>query len=608
MTRASLPPDGYRRPTSLRVVGDEVVVNVRADETGRSRSFRFSHLGLSASMVMALAEGFSRATGVGGTRRTLRSAETLHRDLRSYMILLASLPSTPDTVQELRPAHIEQLRLAGTTSGRDIISALRLVMRGHPDVPGDYVAALMKPIRARAAERVEAYSPAEFRALRRAMRTIVRKALARVRRMENELEAACADSTFRGSRRELILRELARTGDVPRRPSGGPLYREGIPIAKDLYPSLQEVTAAAVLMQCMSGQNIGTLLSLTTTHHRADDQRDETPMIQSRTRKPRRDRHRVEQDTNYSSEPVWLEEDDEESTLDVDVERQMDHRDDFNSAAGVYRIALELCARARQTADSVQLFCAYSPTRRPAESNGSWCREVHSFKSSNRNVLWEFRGKMIQGVDSPRVRRAFLNQHRRPVDHTVTTMTDDYLIRDRAVRRESQTVVASALAEEESRLRAASAVIVLGPRDLEKIQTDPRLAADGLGIPAATLTAAVEGELDTVATGCISNLESPYSRPGLPCTASFLLCLGCPNALAEPRHVPVLAAVSIELAAKRSQMQADAWDQAFGLAYARASDLLERLRDAGAPDAPATPHPHIVDLVRMLVDGKLELR
>lgn len=61
-----------------------------------------------------------------------------------------------------------------------------------------------------------------------------------------------------------------------------------------------------------------------------------------------------------------------------------------------------------------------------------------------------------------------------------------------------------------------------------------------LGLPVGTADAVRSGGLDTAATACLDFNHSPYSADGDPCTASFLMCLACPNAVATPAHLPRL--------------------------------------------------------------------
>ena len=53
--------------------------------------------------------------------------------------------------------------------------------------------------------------------------------------------------------------------------------------------------------------------------------------------------------------------------------------------------------------------------------------------------------------------------------------------------------------------------------------------------------ALADGALDTATGACLDFTNSPYGLPGQPCTASFLDCLACSNAVATRRHLPRLA-------------------------------------------------------------------
>ena len=52
----------------------------------------------------------------------------------------------------------------------------------------------------------------------------------------------------------------------------------------------------------------------------------------------------------------------------------------------------------------------------------------------------------------------------------------------------------------------------------------------------------ISGRSDTVLASCTGHTDSPHAPAGMPCTASFLECLDCPNARALPRHLPVQVA------------------------------------------------------------------
>ena len=48
-----------------------------------------------------------------------------------------------------------------------------------------------------------------------------------------------------------------------------------------------------------------------------------------------------------------------------------------------------------------------------------------------------------------------------------------------------------------------------------------------------------------------------------------MLCLGCSNARAEPRHLPIQLLVLAEIEARREEMEALAWATRFALPHAR---------------------------------------
>jgi hypothetical protein len=65
-----------------------------------------------------------------------------------------------------------------------------------------------------------------------------------------------------------------------------------------------------------------------------------------------------------------------------------------------------------------------------------------------------------------------------------------------------------------------------------------------LGLTEKTRQALSTGRLDTATGACVDHLHSPFSPPGTSCTASFLMCLACPNAVATPSHLPRLATLA----------------------------------------------------------------
>ncbi|WP_315068007.1 hypothetical protein [uncultured Microbacterium sp.] len=469
-----------------------------------------------------------------------------------------------------------------------------MTIRHHPRVPESFVELLVAPLKhAPSAGRISGYSASEFRAVRRAMRSIVRAALTRVRSLEREV-SDLPDNRENMSKRQRFLNHVASTGDIARgSDSSLEVAAPGATqVAVELFPSMVEVTAAAVLLQCFTGHNIGTILNLTVDHHRADDQSSESPTILVRSRKPRRGRYRAELDLALDSTDIWGDDSDD--------------RDDFSSAAGIYRIVEELGRRARKLSNSPFLFVGYSHYRRRRDADGGvqGCRPLDDFSQHARHLQWMHLGETIVGVNSQRNRRSYLEQRQRPVDHTPQTLADTYLRRDPSALKANQRVVAGVLDSEVERVRASSAVRALTPEQVAGATADPKALAEDLGISVETLHSLLNGELDTVATACVDNSASPYSAMGSACAASFLMCFGCANARAEPRHAPVQRVLLDQLETRRSDMSKEEWSSRFDSLWDQVTDVLDRI----APDASQAAPEGTAQVISDLLDGRLDLR
>lgn len=594
MVRASLPAANYERPASLIFRGADLYVRFHPEDGDTHKDFAFTRLGLAPPITEALAVGFAQATGPGGSRRTLESARSLYSGARAFAACLLESAHPPRTVEELGAGHVAPFRLKRSRHGNSQLQSIRTLFRGS-DLPAAFREALFAPHSPamRPSVGTSAYSEFEFRQIQRAARTEVRRALARIRDGERTLAAIDADgppATLKGQ----MLVQVARTGDIPR-PAGSQRtsltadQRVALEQLRSIFPTFSEVTAVTVLLICMTGQNLTTVCGLRATHSRADDQLTEPPVALVRASKPRRGRYNAEMDLAFTSDG------------------RVEAGDDYASAAGVFRIALEMCRRARSVAGSDRLLVALSTVPTEHQRGGAKVRPL-----PHRAILPAWRatspnGTPILGVDARRLRLTYLQIHQRPVAHSPSTLANQYLARDRNARHEYQRVVVRALEDEVTRLRAASEVQTLSAADLELAAKAPEALAKRLNISVTRLEMLLDGRLDTVATACSDHLASPYTPVGHPCTASFLLCLGCPNARSEPRHVPVQAVVLEAIHARRASMDEAEWNTRFADASARLHDLLERQQaDVASSASRATEEQRRV--AELLVDGRLELR
>jgi len=591
---ASLPPSGYSTPQTLFLDGDAPVVRVYPERGRGPRDFHFGRLGLSPVLAGELAAVSARATGPGGRRRTIPSADGLFENLRSFANLIRARPRPAACVAELRAGYVLELRMLGTREGNAVVLALRTVLRGVDGVPNEFRDALYTPVHAaqpRAA--VQAYTEAECREIRRAARRIVRAAVTRVRAARAEADRCLSgdprpgEACFREGTRAAKLAYVAVHGGVPRQPGGKVRYSSCADLVSELHPLRHEAEAMAILMMCMTGLNASTVLGMT-AEHSVSTAPGELPALVTRGSKPRRGPLRSEMDLTLSAGRKPL----------VD-------RDDYGSAHGVYEIALELGRDAREYLEHPDLIVYHSFSYRLGTPGSLGYRTpavglfgpLEGFQDGN---------GLSQRVDSRRLRRTFLELHQRPVAQASATLASVYLVRDRTSLSSYQDVVAGALKGEVERIRVENLGRTLSDEDCHAALDNPAQVAERFGVTEEILGKVLAGRLDTVGSACVDNEHSPYSEQGRPCTASFLLCLTCPCSRSEPRHVPVQALMLTELRARRTEITPSEWDRRFASAAARLEDVLQLQRaDVQAEAGRASAED--ARLVRALLENELEI-
>ncbi len=268
MNGAALPESGYARPTGLVRSDGQIVVRTFPENGSAKRDFDFRKLQLGEEIELAIAEGFERAVGAGGTRHTKESITTLYGGIRAFAKLLNAESRPPRTLDELRPAHVAALRLRGTKYSSSIIMSIRIVLRSHGALPTPFRELLFAPMRAaQSANTVAAYSESEFRAIRRAARNEIKSALKRVRGLEAELfswqQQSSNDVDPEVARRGNLLAFIVENEDVPRYKDGlvrrSPADKGSADLMRSLFPTHSELAAVVVLMACLTGQNLSTI-------------------------------------------------------------------------------------------------------------------------------------------------------------------------------------------------------------------------------------------------------------------------------------------------------------------------------------------------------------
>jgi hypothetical protein len=154
---------------------------------------------------------------------------------------------------------------------------------------------------------------------------------------------------------------------------------------------------------------------------------------------------------------------------------------------------------------------------------------------------------------------------REPAQNSQQVHESAYVLRDPAALPKAEQVTAQGLADAVGHARATMKMRML-------LDT-------GLGQPAAGSAGQqlelADGTLDTAAGACLDFTNSPFGPPGQPCTASFLDCLSCSNAVATRRHLPRLAWLHRALSELRATAPPATWERDWQDHFLRLTTLLE---------------------------------
>ena len=363
---------------------------------------------------------------------------------------------------------------------------------------------------------VSSYTDSEYRSISRLARRHVREAASRIRSGEARLARWRAGDVDRHTDRVEYkfcagLDQLARTGDVRRTPNGavgGKALMQSTHLHEALFLTMDESAAFVVLLQCLTGMNLSTILGLSATYSRSDSGIDgEFVSIITAASKPRRGPYSAEMNIHMAGRQ----------------RRQGEAvpRDDLTSALGVYMLAHQLCERARNFSQSDALILGYSGKKLSETENRL------GFRPPRKHSVWTLlyvrneEGR-LGPPNSMRLRKTVLQRLQRPVAQSRSTLIDTYLTRDPTNLPENQALVSRAIADEVDRVSASAIATSLSEADVAEAFTAPAAVAERFGISPTTLGRVLEGQLDTVATACVDHTNSPHASAGEPCTASFL--------------------------------------------------------------------------------------
>jgi hypothetical protein len=260
------------------------------EENGRaSKVFTFGQLPVDPAVQRWLARAFLNRTGARAGVKRLTSAQSLFAVLGMFAAVVSESATPVRGPQDLTAAHVTAFRLrhAAKKSGPGYLKQLLSVLRDDPELPREVLAAMLTAPRPGRGEQdapggVVGYTDAEMQLIMTALRGDIRTARDRIRAGRELLARYRSDPsslTAEDQRAGRILDVFEATGDMPRYESGAVLElvtRAGgvTQLASRLCLTLHEVTAFAVLLTALTGENFGTVAAWSAACHRPDGRRD----------------------------------------------------------------------------------------------------------------------------------------------------------------------------------------------------------------------------------------------------------------------------------------------------------------------------------------------
>lgn len=528
---ASLPLNGgHHRPETL--VG-LVVSHVNEKGTGTAR-YDFSSLPLSPQFQLELATVFAARANPTGKWRNLPSSKQGFWAVGYFARWLAAQERVPTSIADLDPATWLQWRLSQlnlSTSGRRAVRLSSMLVLESELLTNATRHQVIKRIPRDTAQELS-YDDSELRQIAVAARHVFRGARDRVLRNLEHLRRYRAKEFAPDSQDFLVgkaLEFIANDADVPRRMK----QKDHPPVSwvaqalggghreqtwKRLYLDDVEIWAAAVLVACKEGWNQTTIAELKVPELVDSESRFKAYRIELEKRR-RRPPHRYESRTIVDNAP-----DSTARLLERIIEITQPARDCM-AAHGIATDRLLVSHRAYTI--------GLDPTEMFEEGIGS---------HASRNFATLFG----HSINMRRIRKAVNTRHHRaPNQNTRDTHDAVYLLTDAHVIKDAEAVIAEGVERAIVHAKTTAAV--------NQVDADM-------------------GE-DTPTASCVDTTKSPFSPWGVPCTASFLLCLACSNAVVMPRHLGRLAYLFECLSNRRDTLSPTVWAAEWATHYSRLHQL-----------------------------------
>ena len=607
-TAAVAPEGGYSRPRMVDAEG--LSVSVRTED-GDAKVFDFRSGGAPPDLMRPLVAAFARASGPAGTWRQMATVYNGWKALRGFQRFVGEEYPNVTTITGLTEDVWKHWRSnTDTASGRNSQSSvLRTLLRDAEGLPGRTRMALYGRIDQNVGRQMVAYKRDEMARIVRAAWRVFRAAEARIGASVEALDryragvepADCVRVRFRDrewSHGE-VLDHLSRTGRMPDSFKGvlrertGPL-REALGIGEEgrsyrvsLFPAVHEVYAAMILLVFAKGFALSDMARLKVS----DIGRLPGP-------KPGR----------------WI--------FQVDVDKPRRRSDRYSSitfsgpAARLLQRTVAMGKPARDTLTALgfaedPLLISCTQKNRSRHESGLFI--THWMGTENAAFAWHDRvevrgadGKPLR-VNLQRMRLSVQVIRREAMMNSVDVSVKVYRGPDPQTHEQARPVVVQGLndAVTDAKRRVAARV---SESETEAARTDPAELAARLGVTAEDVTALLEGRLDTATAACLDIMHSPHEiDEGGPCTASFLACVECPNAVATPDHIPRIVAVYEAIVVAARSSPAPVRERHYAHYVAAFDDLLRQVPEPEVKRARAAVTPADIEAVMQLLNRSLDI-
>lgn len=532
--RPAVQPPGGWRPPPRRSDGR---VRFVSEDGRQQRTFDVASLPGHAGVREDLVTAFETATSPLGTWKRASSANSLWTIVRKASRWLADNRPSMTGLGELSAADMRMMLLSMRLPNGDLPVAHARALFGYSPVISDEVRRELARHSSRNRQSArQPYTAQELRWITTAARGVVRRARTRL-------------TTEHGD---------ARTGR---------------------YLSTGEAWAFGVLLAALTGLNSSVIYGLPARHTLAGSAEEAGIALVNAVKYRRGPRSAMT--LPLTAAPVQLR------PPASDTRPAAVRNTSLTTAFGVFTLLVQLTEPARAQLDTDRAF-VYATSR--VDPPGR-CRLSDAAPKTDRGLRRRWlaevltgdaaRDEVLLGISLDRLRKTYLDQHRRPVAHTPATLAG-YLRRMHATTEEGFHVVREALDEQ-----------------VQAALTRRRMSVDQHD------TQQTSAEQDTVLGSCADFQHSPLDG-GSPCRQTFLSCLDCANARAFPRHLPLQLVMLDALLARRTAVPLDRWIGDFAGRVAQLEQIIGEFEPAQREQARRQitgTHRHIA---RRLLSGDLD--